>query len=155
MKRQDKYPDTSTFHYFNSNPKNRVTGDCVVRAIATACNVPYNKVVMDLAEIQCKTGYDGSTNKGMSILLEKYGWTKHPQPRKEDNTKYTGKEFCEYLHEYSNHAYIPYINGNVVANIGGNHSVAFVDEGNRHYRCYDIWNSTKGCIGNYWTKDEY
>ncbi len=155
MKRQDKYPDTSTFHYFNANPHHRITGDCRIRAIATACEVPYNQVVMDLAKIQCDTGYDQTTNQGLNILLKKYGWTKHPQPRKpDDNTKYTGKQFCEYLYLYSDRCFIPYIKGNVIANIGGHHIVAFVEEKHRQYRCYDIWDSTNGCIGNYWTKDE-
>ena len=36
MRRQDKYPDTEVFHYFNANPKNRITTDCVVRAICLA-----------------------------------------------------------------------------------------------------------------------
>lgn len=38
MTRQKKYPDTSTFHYYNANPKNKVDDDCVIRAICTALN---------------------------------------------------------------------------------------------------------------------
>ena len=153
MKRKNKYPDTTTFHYFNANPKNRITGDCRIRAIAVACDVPYNQVVMDLAQIQCDTGYDQTTNQGLNILLKKYGWVKRKQPRKCDNTKYTGKEFCDYLYQYSDRSFIPYIDGNVVATIGGHHMVAFVKEETSEYRCYDIWDSTNGCIGNYWVKE--
>ena len=137
MKRQDKYPETSTFHYYNANPKNRITGDCRIRAISVACEVPYNQVVMDLAKIQCETGYDQTANQGISILLKQYGWVKHKQPRKEDNTKYTGKEFCERARYYENY----------IANIGGHHIVAIVKG-----KVWDIWDSTDGCIGNYWTK---
>ena len=36
MKREDKFKDTATFHYYNANPKNRITGDCAFRAISTA-----------------------------------------------------------------------------------------------------------------------
>ena len=57
MKRQEKYPDTSTFHYYNANPHNRITGDCWARAICNALEIPYNQVVMEMAEFQCKTGY--------------------------------------------------------------------------------------------------
>ncbi len=138
MTRQQKYPETSTFHYYNANPKNRITGDCRIRAIATACEVPYNQVVMDLAKIQCETGYDQCCNQGLDILLKQYGWVKQKQPRKVDNRKYTGEEFCKRLANRKER---------YVANIGGHHIVAIVEA-----KVYDIWDSTDGCIGNYWTK---
>jgi hypothetical protein len=137
--RREKYPDTKTFKFYNANPKGRITGDCRIRAIAMACEVPYNKVVMDLAKIQCETGYDQTANQGISILMKEYGWIKHKQPRKTDNTKYTGKEFCKLLANK---------NKRYMANIGGHHVVAIVDK-----KVHDIWDSTDGCIGNYWTKE--
>lgn len=42
MKRQDKFPDTTTFHYHNANPHNRITGDCVTRAETVVLEIPYN-----------------------------------------------------------------------------------------------------------------
>lgn len=39
MKRQEKYPETRTFHFHNANPKNRITGDCVTRALCTALEI--------------------------------------------------------------------------------------------------------------------
>lgn len=149
MTRQQKYPETRTFHYYNANPKNRITGDCRIRAIATACEVPYNQVVMDLAKIQCETGYDQCCNQGLDILLKQYGWVKQRQPRKSDNTKYTGYEFCEQLQDdpwvFTGKEYD--YNARIVANIGGHHIVAIVGG-----KVYDIWDSTDGCIGNYWIK---
>lgn len=133
---QQKYPCTDTFEWYNANPKGRITGDCRIRAICTACDVPYNQVVMDLAEIQCETGYDQCANQGLNILLERYGWHKQKQPRKTDNTKYTGEEFVKIF------------DGTCVANIGGHHMVCIKD-----HKVWDIWNSTGGCIGNYWTKE--
>ena len=141
MRRQDKYPDTDTFHYFNANPKNRITEDCAVRAISVACEKPYNQVVMDLAEIQCQTGYDGSGKQGIDLLMKKYGWVMHKQPRKSDGRKYTGSEFCKKV-ATDNERYL--------ANVGGHHIVAIVD-----CKIWDMWNSTGGCIGNYWTKDKW
>lgn len=135
MKRTDKYPETSTFHYYNANPKNRITGDCYIRAISTATEIPYNTVVMEMAELQCKTGYDAS--ELIDRYLKSKGWIKHAQPRKADNTKYTGKEFCERARDYEKY----------IANIGGHHIVAIVNG-----KINDIWDSTSGCIGNYWTK---
>lgn len=148
MKRQDKYPDTSTFHYYNANPKNRMTDDCVIRAISTALEIPYNQVVMEMAELQCKTGYDISSNKGIENYLSIKGWVKHSQPRKSDNTKYTGKEFCQMLSQD-----ILSVGQSIVANIGGHHIVCIKEYGvHGFHKVYDTWDSTDGCIGNYWTK---
>ena len=142
--RQEKYPNTKTFYYYNANPKNRITSDCVVRAISTALEIPYNQVVMEMAELQCKTGYDRGENKCIDMYLESKGWVKRKQPRKDDNTKYTGKEFCEEVQEFTfNYP------TRMIANIGGHHIVAIMNG-----RVYDTWNSTRGCIGNYWVCKE-
>lgn len=138
--RQEKYPETETFHYYNANPKNRITGDCRMRAICTACEIPYNQVVIDFAKVQCETGYDQCVNQGIDILLKRYGWVKQKQPRKANNTKYTGEEYCEKLREDKGPS-------RIIANIGGHHIVAIID-----YKIWDTWNSTDGCIGNYWIK---
>lgn len=142
MKRQDKYPDTKTFHFYNANPKGKFTTDCTIRAICTALEIPYEQVVMEMAKMECETGYNRSSNEGINQYLESKGWVKNKQPRKDDNTKYTGKEFCEEVQTHR-HWYDPAI----IANIGGGHIVAIM-----FGQVYDTWNSTDGCIGNYWTK---
>ena len=134
MKRQEKYPDTSTFHYYNANPHNRITGDCWVRAICNALEIPYNQVVMEMAEFQCKTGY--SAEQLIDRYLKSKDWVKQPQPKKNNGTKYTGKEFCKRMSCER-----------TIANIGANHIVAIISG-----KVEDIWDSTDGCIGNYWIK---
>lgn len=146
MTRQERYPETSTFHYYNANPKNRITTDCVIRAICTALDQDYNQTVMELAEMQCQTGYDSSDTKLYDKYLQSKGWIKHKQPRKADNTKYTGKEFCRELNKD-----IFAVGKKIVANIGGGHMVCIKENGSTFKVC-DIWDSTDGCIGNYWTK---
>ena len=146
MRREDKYPDTTTFHYYNANPHNKKTGDCVIRAICTALNQTWEQTVRELTEIGLKYGYLANEPKCYGRYLESKGYIKHSQPRHGDNTKYTGKEFCRLLNERINDG------NNVIAHIGGHHIVTFVYEDNDTYRVYDIWNSTEGCIGNYWTK---
>ena len=47
MKRQEKYPETSMFHYYNANPHNRMTTDCVIRAESVALGIPYEQVVLE------------------------------------------------------------------------------------------------------------
>lgn len=146
MTRQEKYPNTDTFHYYNANPKNRITGDCVTRALCTALDIPYNQCVMEQAEVQCKTGYDNATAQGINHYLKDKGWIKHNQPRKADGTKYTGKEWCEKISKDK------WFKGkNIVANIGGHHTVC-IKEVNGKFKVHDHWDSTDGCIGNYWTK---
>ena len=137
--RQEKYPETRTFHYYNANPKNRITGDCWLRAVCTGLNEPYNEVLMEMVQVHLETGYEMSCDKAMGKYLASKGWIKHKQPRKADNTKYTGKEFCKLLADK---------NKRYICNIGGHHMVAIVNG-----KVNDIWDSTGGCIGNYWTKD--
>lgn len=134
--RLEKYPDTDTFHFHNENPKNRITCDCAYRAIARGTGIPYNEVVMGLARLHCETGFECTDKRTMEKFLKEHGWVKHKQPRKADNTKYTGREFCREFRPKR-----------AVAMIGGHHMVAIVDG-----KINDIWNSTDGCIGTYWTE---
>lgn len=146
MTRQQKYPDTATFHFHNANPKGRITTDCVIRAIATATELPYNQVVMELAELQCQTGYDDGDDKLYDKYLISKGFIKHKQPRRLDGTKFTGRDFCEALQD--NYEYIIGKSPRIVAHIGGHHIVAIKDA-----RIWDTWNSSYKCIGNYWIKE--
>ena len=153
MRRQDKYPETAYFIYHNQNPKNRITEDCEVRALSLATDIPYNDVVMELAEIHCETGYVCIGNKAEEIFLTRHGFKKMPQLRHDDNTKYTGKQFTDYLSINFPNGEI----GNVFAHIGGNHVVCIKptnhgDGFNCRYKVHDIWDSTEGCVGNYYIK---
>lgn len=148
MTRQKKYPETSTFHYYNANPKGRITGDCTFRAVSTALGQTWEQTVMEMAEFSCRTGYAINDKKGIERYLKEKGWVKHSQPRKADNTKYTGKEFCKELN-----CDIAFVGKTVIADIGGHHIVC-IKEDDLHglHKIHDIWDSTGKCIGNYWTK---
>ena len=127
--------DTYTFKYHNANPKGKHTTDCVVRAICAALEQDYSITLQELVKMQLETGYDLSDVKCFGKYLENKGYIKNKQPRKQDNKKYTGSEFVKIF------------NGICVANIGGNHTVCI-----KSGKVLDIWDSTDGCIGNYWTK---
>lgn len=132
-----KVPEnTKTFHYYNVNPKGKHTTDCVVRAVCTALDQPYELTVKELTELWLKTGYEISEVKCFGKYLESKGFTKQKQPRKADNTKYTGNEFVKIF------------KGTCVANIGGHHTVCI-----KSGKVLDIWDSADGCIGNYWSKE--
>lgn len=143
--RREKYPDTNTFTFYNRNPHNRFTSDCVIRAISTATGKPYEDVVVLLAGIQCKTGFCMNDRYGYGKLLTLYGWKMHKQPRKANGRKYTGKEFCKALK--SRNLNVDH-SEKIIAHIGTSHIVAIMD-----YKVLDTWDSTDGCIGNYWTKE--
>lgn len=145
MKRQDKYPDSDVFHFYNANPHNRITTDCVIRAISTATEIPYNQVVMEMAELQCKTGFDPSENKAIDKYLTSKGWTRMPQPKKEDNTKYTGAEFCRWIND------IDHQNLAIVCSLGTHH-MACIKRIEEKFKVWDTWNSTRGKVGIIWVK---
>lgn len=128
--------NTSTFTFYNANPKGKKTTDCVIRAICTALNEDYETTAKGLLETWLKSGYDMSDVKCFGKYLEIKGWKKQKQPRKADNTKYTGKDFVKLF------------KGTCLANIGGHHIVCIKDG-----KVLDIWDSTDGCIGNYWIKE--
>lgn len=139
QRRALRYPDTATFHYHNANVKDKITGDCVVRAIATALDQSWEQTVRELTEVGIKYGYLLDEKACYSRYLESKGWHKHPQPRKDDGTKYTGAEFCIEFPKYAKRC---------VANIGSLHVVAIM-----YGQVWDIWNSERRYIGNFWYHD--
>ena len=155
MTRYQKYPETSSFYFYNANPKSRYTSDCVVRAICVALEETWDDVIMEMAKLSCETGYSINDTNGINLYLERKGFVKQSQPRKDDNTRYTGREFCNWLS-------VNYPNGElgrVVANIGSGHTVCIIptnhgDGINCRYKVLDTWDSSDGCIGNYWAKNK-
>lgn len=153
-KRKAKHPDTPTFHYHNANPKNKITTDCVIRALSVGMEKPYEDVVMEMAKFQCETGFDMSSTEGIDRYLKKNGWTRCKQPKKDDGKKYTGKEFCMTLShpiysEELNLCTAPFNWHRVIADCGGHHIVAIVEG-----QIWDTWNSTSGSIGIVWVKQD-
>ena len=145
LNRRMKYPNTETFNFYNANPKGRFTGDCSVRGISTATGVEYNEVVKMFADMWIEAGL--SYDDTIPLIMEQLGWVKHRQPRKKNGKKYTGKEFCKVQQSRQEKDGI-IISPRIFCNIGGNHVVAIIDG-----KVQDTWDSTDGCIGNYWTKE--
>ena len=145
--------ETPSYHFYNANPKGKRTGDCVVRAISAATGKTWEEVLQGLTEIALKFKLMPNDDKCYSRYLESLGWKKEKQPRKDDNTKYTGSEFCELLDSENCEYILPYQSSidTVIAKIGGHHIVCIKIHDYEH-KVFDTWNSTGGCIGNYWTK---
>lgn len=139
--------------FFKFHPKNKKTDDCVIRAIAKAINKTWEEVLTELYKISLKTGYMVNDDKCYNKYLESLGYKKQLQPRKADNTKYTGSEYCTYLSVNNPNGNL----GNIIAHIGGHHMTCIMpinsgDEFNCRYKILDIWNCSNKCIGNYWVK---
>lgn len=158
MKRQLKYPTTSTFEFINVNPKGRITGDCSYRAIARATETPWEQVVKEMADLSIKTGYAVGSRENIDQYLKAKGWKKMKQPRRMDRTKYTGEEFCKVQQKWLNRTEdldgLEWGDGIVIAkaiiaSIGGHHITSIING-----KVNDIWNCTGKCVGNYWTKGE-
>ena len=66
MKRQERFPETSVFHFYNENPKNRITGDCTFRAIATALKQGWGETMMEMAKLSLEHGYALDDKKALS-----------------------------------------------------------------------------------------
>lgn len=151
-KRMQKYPDTDTFHFHNANPKGKITPDCSIRAISTVLRQSWEQTLREMTELSIKTGYFINENKCIDKYMQSKGFTLCKQPRKDDNTKYTGKEFCRTLMHpiYSEDLKLTnkaFEINRILANIGGHHIVAIMSG-----QVWDTWNSTSGTIGKVWVK---
>ena len=118
----------------NVNFKNKITTDCVVRAIATATGKDYKEVARELFENYMKTGYAMNDRKNYEKYLEQLGWTKMKQPRKRDNTKYLIGEANKVA------------KGKVILRCA-HHLTCMVEN-----EIIDIWDCRYKTIGNYWIK---
>lgn len=128
--------------YFNLNPEEKRTGDCVVRAIAYATEQTWDQTYWDLAELAFERAEMPSWNSAWWDLLKRKGFKRHVIPDTCPEC-YTVNDFCDDHPKGKYVLFIPHSSeesGHVVA----------VDNGN----AYDTWN----CLGEiplvYFSKEE-
>ncbi len=124
------------YHYYNANPKDRRTDDCVIRAIALATEQSWDDVLVGLTKCALENKYMISCPECYGKYLKKLGWVKQKQPVKRNNKKYRA---CEFAKKF---------NGVAIAHVGTQH-IACIKEN----EVWDIWDSSDGVIGNYWVKE--
>lgn len=139
MKRRRIPEDTTFFHYYNNNPKNRTTGDCVIRAISLATDTPYTQVLREMCELSCKTGYSIGSSQLEKKYLEARGWEKQKQPRMYDGRKITG---CQWLTTAGKET--------MIVSIGAQH-LSCIKDG----KFWDIWDCSGNCVGVYYVKKKH
>lgn len=153
MARKNIPEDTYYFQFYDANPKGRVTGDCVIRAIAAGTGKTWETVLKDLTEIALKYKVSPLDSACYQRYLEQLGFTKMSQPRKQNGRKYTAQEFCEVVTEKhkDDDTALPVI----IAHVGGNH-LSLIRGHTDFFRVVvtDTWDCSNGCVGNYWIKKQ-
>lgn len=124
------------FVNINVNPKNKKTGDCVIRALTSASGKGYYQVSDELYELSKKTGHMLNSKQTYEKWLDANGFVKHKQPRKPDGTKYTVREIKELVGDLEQ----------AVVSMA-NHLTSY-----EHGRIVDTWDCRRKTIGNYYTK---
>ena len=125
------------FIKYNSNPKNKITNDCIIRAITIATNKRWEDVYRELTELGIRKGLMINDKKNWKAYIKMLGYEKQKTPKKEDNKRYSIKEFYEELAE-TQQIYIVSIRS---------HLTIIKDK-----NLYDTWNCSNKCMGNYWVK---
>lgn len=133
-----KIPENNRyFTYHNVNPKDKVTGDCVVRALAYANDMTWDEVFFELCSIGINKKLMPNNEKVYEQFLKDKGWRKQKQPADYDGTKYRAFNFCNEFARPENRYIISMRRHlTVIAN----------------RKVVDIWDCSKEVVGVYWTR---
>ena len=119
----------------NENPKNKLTGDCVIRAIAYGLGKSWSDVYKDLCELGLKYAILPNNKYCYTKYLSKLGYKKQKMPIKRNDKRYTIKEFADLLAEPNNRYIISVAKHLTVLD---------------YNTLIDVWNCGDRCVGNYW-----
>ena len=141
MNKQQRMINTAYYEYTNVNPKNKFGGDCVIRAIALACNQSWETTIREMTELGIKLGYVLNDHHVYEKYLLSKGFKEMKEPRNYDNKKYLVKDWLCTSDYHLWHNY------RIVANVGSHHTVAIIDG-----KVRDIWNSSTQKMHKWWVK---
>ena len=139
-----------SFVYFNANPKNKRTSDCVIRALSKFLNLSWLDAYMDICVYGGLNSDMPNVNSIWSKYLESKGYTRHKVYDSCPNC-YTLMDFC-YDHPYGKYfvsldvGYADIYSTADSGMIDGNHVVCVID-GNY----YDTWDCGKEVVIFYWS----
>lgn len=124
------------FLKININPKNKKTTDCAVRAVAQACNTPYDKAAKELFDAWMETGYEMTEPRVIAKVLAHYGFIQMGKPKHANNKTYSVKELCDELGK-----------GHIIlAQVAGHYTVLKGD------KLLDLWDCSTCCVYRYFIK---
>jgi len=142
--------ETMYYTYRQENPKGKSTGDCVIRALASAMEKDWDTVYDDLYKIGKKYKLMPNDEKCYERYLKANGWVRQKQPRDEFNKKLTGEDFCEFLD--LQHKRGEKDESSVIVSIGSRHLSMVEWSTISGFTFCDSWNCTQNCVGKYWTR---
>lgn len=122
--------------YYNPNPTGRHVGDCTVRALSKALDIPWEKAYLKLAQKGYIMGDMPSSNAVFGAVLRENGFKREAVPN-ECPDCYTLAEFAR---DHPEGTYVVGVNGHVVCIISGT--------------IFDAWNSEAEIPIFMWRKDE-
>ena len=140
------YEETEYFKSFQPNPRNKSTGDCVVRAIAGTLEISWSEA-LDLLTSSGKTTVN--TKEVYLKVLKEKGF-RHHKPIIRNGRHLNGEEFCEEMSR------VYHQGERIFAHAGRAHAAAIVpieeDNGQFSYKIIDSWDSSKRTIGEFWVR---
>lgn len=140
------YEETECYKPFQPNPCNNYIGDCVVRAVSGAMDIPWSDAI-DLLSSANETTVNA--REVYPKILEQNGFVHH-KPIIRDGRHLDGRSFCNEMNNI-------YRNGErIFAHVGRTHVAAIIPvrcgDGDTTYKIIDSWDSSKRTIGDYWVK---
>lgn len=150
-RRRAKSPETSTFLWYNANPKGHITSDCTIRALSTGLGISWYDVLDGLYQLRRRYALYGDM-KSIEKYLESQGWVKHKQPRRPDGKKYTGGQFANWLSVNHGSGILGPVICSVASHMFCIYPTNHGDGTNCKYKVLDTWDSTGKCICHYWTR---
>lgn len=120
--------------------KNREIGDCVVRTIAIATDIPYGVVWNELFDRAKTIGHFPNNRIVYETYLKELGWVKHP-PLRYNNRKIEIRDFIDMITEQER-IYAPMI----ILTRG--HITALIDN-----KINDTWDCSDYCMNSYYQKE--
>ena len=115
------------FVYYNINPNDDITGDCVIRAITLALGIPYNETVKALIKNSDFFNCDMLVKECYMELLDDLDFPRY------DGMGRTVKEVAE---DFYNDKLIIRIDGHLTCSLYGD--------------IYDIWNPSSEIVDCFW-----
>ena len=85
----------SVFCYYNNNPHNKRTEDCVIRAIAVGTGDSWENTARKLTEYMIQHGDMLNTPELYGKYLESIGWVRQKQPVYSNNRKIKVRDFVK------------------------------------------------------------
>lgn len=141
MKKELRIQNNMYYTFKNVNPKEKLCEDCVIRAIANACNQSWEQILRELTELGIKKGMVPNDSKLFPIYLKEKGFTQMKEPRKSDNTKMTVREWLGSREGWLWHSY------RIVVSVGSHHLSSIVDN-----KIEDTWDCSKNTMHKWWVK---